>query len=1078
MIVWCGRMSNRIGNSNYFGKHDPIGNRELKYYKDIHGNDVRLFTTQEKNIIDKVLIISSVFIVILLGGFFYKFYLVQKEVEERTQFFLKTGDSITDGKDIVNAGGIIVSEDEEIVDVEDDGTLVAKNSGTTNVTIYKNIDTSDFSKVVNSAKSVSNIHDIYNSLGVEGEYTFSVTVQQNVTGVSLISSTINLNVGETSKIIANVYPYNAYNKEVVWQSDNPSVVVVDSKGVVSTRNAGAAVITATTKDGGFKDSILVNVARMESRNNIYLSLDSNEFYVGEKKNLMVVVSPKEELESKIAYSSSDSSVATINSNGQIVAKKKGKATITARIASEGISSSIEILVKEKEIEEVYLSSTNLTLGIADTYNLKAYYYPGDGMDHLVYTSSNSQIVSVDSNGVMTALREGEAIITVKNSNNISAKCSVEVKKDFIKATGTNLSLSNNSVDVGEEVVLVSSVEPANAYDKYVTYVSSDSSIARVLDNGRILAIKSGSVVITATNSAGISETVTLKVNDTLVPVEEIKTSSMLILEAGQSKKIDIDISPSNATDLDIVWVSDNENVAKVNSFGVVTGISGGSAVISAIVGDASSSTIVRVNDIKAKNILLNYAEINVFSGDEVKLKGTILPANTTELGITWISNDENIAYVDENGKVTAVNEGKTIIKAISKSDPSVFSECVVNVSKVVVESYKLSHKKIVLTEGESVYLGVLDIKPQNAVYDDIVYTITDDSVATVSKGLVTGMKAGDATIIIDVDGLVKTIDVTVLDSGNKVYFIDTYSDLGGSSDAILLESNGKYAMIDTGSNFAAYDTVKFLKDLGVEKLEFILITHFHSENFGGIYGLNSTNNILLSGIKVDKIYMRPYSASDSNFLDVDRNLLVNREKVLARRNTRKDIFISLKENIVDRGVSYISLNSKTDVLRLEDFKLNLYNLEDQLKMYASKCLDSYTCSENSNSIVTYASVNSISLYFASDIYNACHSEDTKYLKIKTEEEVAKNITKDHGNNIDIYKAANYGYSYSNVSGALKQLNPKYSIITNSEKSLIADSKGIERIQKYTSNNLYYTGNGTVIVNIDENGNISFSQLRR
>ena len=59
-------MENRFGNSNYFGKHEPYGNRELKYYKDIYGNDVRLMTTKEKNIVNKILVISSVFIVILL----------------------------------------------------------------------------------------------------------------------------------------------------------------------------------------------------------------------------------------------------------------------------------------------------------------------------------------------------------------------------------------------------------------------------------------------------------------------------------------------------------------------------------------------------------------------------------------------------------------------------------------------------------------------------------------------------------------------------------------------------------------------------------------------------------------------------------------------------------------------------------------------------------------------------------------------------------------------------------------------------------------------------------------------------
>ena len=50
-------MNNRIGNSNNLGKHEPYGNRELKYYKDIYGNDVRLMTSKERNIVNKSLII-------------------------------------------------------------------------------------------------------------------------------------------------------------------------------------------------------------------------------------------------------------------------------------------------------------------------------------------------------------------------------------------------------------------------------------------------------------------------------------------------------------------------------------------------------------------------------------------------------------------------------------------------------------------------------------------------------------------------------------------------------------------------------------------------------------------------------------------------------------------------------------------------------------------------------------------------------------------------------------------------------------------------------------------------------------
>ena len=337
-------MENRFGNSNYFGKHEPYGNRELKYYKDIYGNDVRLMTTKEKNIVNKILVISSVFIVILLSGLFYKAYLVQKEIDERTKVYLMSGDSIDEGRDIVADGGVIVSSDSDIVDVEADGTIVAKKSGTTSITIYKNIDKNNFDNGYGSLKEASDIYDAYNNVGVEGEFTFDVVVKQKVEGVLLGMSSISMNVGETNRIYANVLPHTAYDKNVTWSSSNNNVVTVDSKGVLSARSAGSAVITVKTKDGGFKDTVLVEVTKRKSENNIYINVENNNFYVGDKSNLIVVVSPDENLSSKVVYSSSDSSVVSVNSQGKIVAKKKGVATITARIASEGISSSIDLLV--------------------------------------------------------------------------------------------------------------------------------------------------------------------------------------------------------------------------------------------------------------------------------------------------------------------------------------------------------------------------------------------------------------------------------------------------------------------------------------------------------------------------------------------------------------------------------------------------------------------------------------------------------------------------------------------------------------------------------------------------------------
>ncbi len=1068
-------------NNDFIDTHEAQGDRELKYYKDIYGNDVRLLTSNEKKVVNKGLAIASVFVVILLGGFFYRFYLVQKEIDERTRLYMMSGESLSDGKDIVDEGGVIVSEDTEIVDINEDGTIVAKTSGTTNVTIYKNIDEHDFSNVTSNKNRAEgeeiDLYDAYMELGVEGEITVEVVVKQVVTGVSLNMPSLDIYAGETNKLVANIFPYTAYNKDTVWVSSNNTIATVDSNGVVTARKPGTATITVTTKDGGFKDSTVVNVIERQSKNSIYINLDNKDFYIGETRNLITAISPNDELLKDVVYSSSDSSVATIDTKGKIKAKKSGKTTITARVASENISTSIDIFVKEKKLEKIYLSVDNLSLKKGDKTKIQAFFYPSDASSQITYTSSDSNVVSVNSKGEVTALKEGSAIITVKGENNISTSCKVTVDKDIVKANDIIISSLSDNVNVGSTINLSSIVKPDNATDKSVTYSSSDNSVAVVDSNGVVKGIKSGNVVISATNSSGITDSITIIVNDSNIAVKDISLPTNLKINAGKSMMINATISPNNASNTDITWSSSNENVLKVSDKGVITGIKSGSAVVTAKIGNISSTTKVVVNDVLVSGIDLNMTDVKMNISDEVILKATVLPSNVTDSDVVWSSSNVNVAKVDSEGKVSALKEGEVVIRATSKSNSNIYKECKISVAKIAVESFKVNKKQVLLTQDKTVKLEVSNISPSDATYKDVTYMISDNNIATVdNKGVITALKPGTTTVSINVDGVVKELKVTVFEKGDKVYFIDTYTITETPSDAILLESDGKYAMIDTGSQTSSIDIIDFLHDLGVKKLEFVLITHFHSESFGGVYGEIESDNLLLSDIKIGKLYMKEYSASDSLFRDSSGNVIKNSNDIIARRELRTTMFLAIRENAIQKNIPYVPIDSSFKRLTFGNMDLSFYNTTERLKNYSSKCLKSYNCSENSNSIVTYLEVNDKSVYLSGDIYNAYNNEDTKYLSNKTEVSIANEVIKEH-EKIDVYKASDYGLSSSNLNDALKKIKPKYSVITNSASYFDeTNSKGIDRIDKNTENDIYYSGDGTLILNINSKGNINFTQL--
>ena len=178
--------------------------------------------------------------------------------------------------------------------------------------------------------------------------------------------------------------------------------------------------------------------------------------------------------------------------------------------------------------------------------------------------------------------------------------------------------------------------------------------------GKVTGITSGSVVITATSASGVSDSLSFTIKDAIVPVTKIDIDSVVSVEAGKSILINSKIYPNNATNKNIVWQVEDTSIAKVSSSGVVTGIKDGSTVVTATIGNVISSTTVFVKEIKAEKIELNYEQVDLYSGEEITLKGTLLPSNVTNTNITWISSDENIVTV-KNGIIKALSIGETTV---------------------------------------------------------------------------------------------------------------------------------------------------------------------------------------------------------------------------------------------------------------------------------------------------------------------------------------------------------------------------------------------------------------------------------
>ena len=263
-----------------------------------------------------------------------------------------------------------------------------------------------------------------------------IKVVQRVTKIKLNKSIINLSKkGKTAKLKATVLPNNAYNKSVTWKSNNTKVVTVDKNGKIkATTNKGTTYVNAIAKDGRkIRTRILVVVGKKVKK--ITLNKTSVTLNRGAKNRtfqLKKAIKNKNATYKGVSWYSSNKNVATVNSNGKVTIKHRGKVVITVK-AKDGSNKSAKckFTVKQlvtklsynnkKQVKEVY---KNKTIKFAVTV------VPSNANNKgLTYSSSNKKVATVNSKGVVKGIKAGTVTITAKakDGSRKAVKLTVKVK---------------------------------------------------------------------------------------------------------------------------------------------------------------------------------------------------------------------------------------------------------------------------------------------------------------------------------------------------------------------------------------------------------------------------------------------------------------------------------------------------------------------------------------------------------------------------------------------------------------------------------------------------------------------------
>ena len=359
--------------------------------------------------------------------------------------------------------------------------------------------------------------------------------------------------------------------------------------------------------------------------------------------------------------------------------------------------------QEIDPSSVSLNKHDLTLNVGGTAKLEATIEPANATNTaLSWSSTAPAVATVDNNGTVTAVSEGQAIVTVVTlAGGKSDACVVKVSKSFIPVTGVRLDKKELKLTTGGGYSLTATVEPSDATDASVSWSSSNSDVASVDADGHVSALSEGTATISVKTTDG-GFTASCEVTVPAVPEGlTIEPASVEIAE-GATVQLSATISPAGASQ-EVQWAALNSGIATVSAGGLVTGISEGTTKIYArsvenpdIQGECA---VTVVKDPTLRGIGLNPTELNLTVGQTYGLQVLYTPEYAANKNVSWTTDNTAVASVSAEGMVTALTEGSATITATSE-EGGFTASCAVTVSKVEGVKVYCSFKHELLVNGQ------------------------------------------------------------------------------------------------------------------------------------------------------------------------------------------------------------------------------------------------------------------------------------------------------------------------------------------------------------------------------------------
>ena len=507
-------------------------------------------------------------------------------------------------------------------------------------------------------------------------YEIQVYDQTNVPVESInlnyTSKKLNLDKEEDNKVELeyNLSPSNTSQTDIVWSSSNEAVAEVKN-GVVTGKSVGRADITIASKDNpNVKKTCVVYVSKELDKSKVTAVRNDKNINVNWTKVAHAssyVLSRYNKITGIVndIYEGTDTAFEDKDlTSGKYVYTVKAildENEADANLYSNSVSEESEAVIIPEPVTGIEVANDYQHIGlfVGGSGKIRYSVLPGNATNtNVTFKSLNEKVATVDANGVVTGVSEGNAdIVITTEEGGFEAKCTVRV--DGIDARGIER-VGDKTVTMGlnQTRQLQVKITPSDTTNKNVQWTSSNNSVATVDSNGVVTSKNSGSTIITATTHNELKTEFFIEVETSVTNIT--LNSNEINLNTGGTFKLDATVNPSNASNKNIKWISANESIATVDQSGNVAADVAGTTYISAVSADGKVIATCTVN--VSKPVVTKPAKVKIKSA---KKKGK-------KVTLKWKKISDAAGYVvymkTNSGKfkaVKTVEKAKTVKAAIS-----------------------------------------------------------------------------------------------------------------------------------------------------------------------------------------------------------------------------------------------------------------------------------------------------------------------------------------------------------------------------------------------------------------------------